>query len=68
MPSELVFVAFFSCDGCYFDLFAVSGDDAACFCDSYCVGSVVMVASTNHCAMGSQFSHWTPTVDPIENK
>ena len=54
MLSELVPEVLFTCDGCCFDVFAVSGDDAAHFCDCYCVGPVVMVmiASTNHCAMG----------------
>ena len=65
MLSELVFEVLFSCDGCCFDVFAVSSDDVACFCDSYYVGSVVMVMgpSMNHCAMAP----WS-TVDPIENE
>ena len=55
MLSKLVPEVLFSCDGCCFDVHSVSGDDAACFCNSYCVGSVVMVivTSTNHYVMGS---------------
>ena len=57
MLSELVPEVLFSCDGCCFDVFAVSGDYVAFF-DSHCVGSVVMVivASTNHCTMGPRSS------------
>ena len=67
MPNELVPEVLFSCDGCYFDVFAVSGDDVACFCDLYCVASVmVIVASTNHYAMGPQSSCRTAIVDPIK--
>ena len=45
MPSKLVPEVLFSCDGCCFDVFAVSDDDAVV---------MVMVASTSHCAMGPQ--------------
>ena len=31
MPCELVPGVLFKCDGCCFDMFAVSGDYAACF-------------------------------------
>ena len=57
MPSKLVPEVLLNCSGCCFDVFAVSGYDMSCFCDSYCVGNVVMVmvTSTNHCVlMGSQ--------------
>ena len=55
MLGQLVPKVLFGCDGCCFDVFAVSVDYVACFCESYCVGSVTMdmVASTNHCAIGS---------------
>ena len=58
MLSEVVSEVLFSCDGFCFDVFAVSGDDVACFCDSHHVGSVVMVmaTSTNHCD-GSMVHH-----------
>ena len=58
MPSKLVSEVLISCDGCCFDVFAVSDDDAASFGESYCVGSVVMVmvTSINHCAMDPQFT------------
>ena len=45
MPSELVPKVFFSCAGYCFDVFAVSGDYAACFHDPFCVVSVVMLWS-----------------------
>ena len=48
---ELVPMVLLSCDGYCFDVFTVSVNDAVCFCDSYCVGFVVMVAPTNHCTM-----------------
>ena len=50
MLGKLVPEVLFGCNGCCFDMFAVSVDYAACFCESYCVGSLdlVIVASTNH--------------------
>ena len=53
---KLVPEVWFSCDRWSFDVFAVSGDDVACFCDSCHVGPVVlaMVTSINHCVMSPQ--------------
>ena len=52
IPSKLVPLVLFSCDGCCFDVFTVSGYDVSCFCDSYYVGSIVMVMVTSPNAMG----------------
>ena len=40
MLSRLVPYVLLSHDGCCFGVFTVSGDDASCFCDSNCVGSL----------------------------
>ena len=59
MLNKLVPYVLFSCDGSCCDVFTVSGYDTSCFCDSYCVGYVVMVmvASSNHYAMGPLVHH-----------
>ena len=48
MLGELVLEVLFGCDGCCFDVFAVSVDYVACFCKSYYVGFVAMVIVVVH--------------------